>query len=337
MLIASYLEPAYVDRIRQIDGVRVMYDPALLPQPRYGSDHVGHPLRRSLEDEQRWREYLAEAEVLFDFDHTNLAVLTTLIPHVRWIQATSAGIGQLLIRTGLIAAPITFTTAKGIHAKPLADFAAMAILWFAKDGFRMIREQAARRWTRYCGRNVSGATVGIVGFGSIGREVAKVCRAMGMRVVATSRTLRAGASDSDADQIISVSNLTALLGVADYVVLAVPHTPQTERLLGGAELAAMRPGAVLINVARGAVVDEAALIAALRDGHLGGAALDVLSMEPPAADNPLWSMPNVLISPHSASTVESENNRLTDLFCENLVRYMRGEALLNVFDRKRLY
>jgi phosphoglycerate dehydrogenase-like enzyme len=134
-----------------------------------------------------------------------------------------------------------------------------------------------------------------------------------------------------------VSNLTALLGVADYVVLAVPHTPQTERLLGGAELAAMRPGAVLINVARGAVVDEAALIAGLRDGHLGGAALDVLSMEPPASDNPLWSMPNVLISPHSASTVTSENARLTDLFCENLSRYMRGEALLNVFDRERLY
>jgi phosphoglycerate dehydrogenase-like enzyme len=128
-----------------------------------------------------------------------------------------------------------------------------------------------------------------------------------------------------------------LLGVADYVVLAVPHTPQTERLLGGAELAAMKPGAVLINVARGAVVDEAALIAALRDGHLGGAALDVLSMEPPAADNPLWSMANVLICPHSASTVTSENARLTDLFCENLLRYMRGETLLNMFDRERLY
>jgi phosphoglycerate dehydrogenase-like enzyme len=214
---------------------------------------------------------------------------------------------------------------------------AMAILWFAKDGFRMIREQAARRWTRYCGRDVSGATVGIVGFGSIGREVAKVCQAMGMRVVATSRTLRADASGSDADQIIPPSNLTALLGVADYVVLAVPHTPQTERLLGGTELAAMRPGAVLINVARGGVVDEAALIASLREGHLGGAALDVLSTEPPAADNPLWSMPNVLISPHSASTVTSENARLTDLFCKNLTRYIRGEALLNVFDRERLY
>ena len=337
MLIASYLEPEYVDRIRQIDGVRVTYEPALLPRPRYGADHVGRPLQRAPEEEQRWRRHLAGAEVLFDFDHTNLAILNTLIPNVRWIQATSAGIGQLLIRTGLIAGPITFTTARGIHAKPLADFAAMAILWFAKDGFRMIREQAARRWTRYCGRDVEGATVGIVGFGSIGREVAKVCRAMGMRVVATSRTLRAGASDADADQVIPRSNLAALLGIADYVVLAVPHTPQTERLLGRAELAAMKPGAVLINVARGAVVDETALIAALREGHLGGAALDVLSTEPPAPDNPLWSMPNVLISPHSASTVTSENTRLTDLFCANLIRYLRGESLLNVFDRERLY
>ena len=201
----------------------------------------------------------------------------------------------------------------------------------------MTREQAARRWTRYCGSDVQGATVGIVGFGSIGREVAKVCRGMGMRIVATSRTLQTGAGDSAADQVIPLSNLAALLGVADYVVLAVPHTPQTERLLGQNELAAMKPQAVLINVARGAVVDETALIAALREGHLGGAALDVFSTEPPAADNPLWSMPNVLISPHSASTVTSENARLTDLFCENLSRYMRGEALLNVFDRERLY
>jgi glyoxylate/hydroxypyruvate reductase len=337
VLIASYLEPEYVDRIRQIDGVRVTFDPALLPQPRYGSDHVGSPLQRSPENEQRWRAYLAGAEVLYDFDHTNLAILNTLIPNVRWIQATSAGIGQLLMRTGLMAAPITFTTARGIHAKPLADFVAMAILWFAKDGFRMIHEQTARQWVRYCGRDVQGTTVGIVGFGSIGREVAKVCRAMGMHVVATSRTLQAGASDSDADQILPRSNLAALLAAADYVVLAVPHTPQTERLLGRAELAVMRPGAVLINVARGAVVDEAALIGALRDGRLGGAALDVLSTEPPADDNPLWTMPNVLISPHSASTVTSENTRLTDLFCENLIRYTRGEPLLNVFDRERLY
>jgi len=337
LLIASYLEPRYVDQIRRIDGVRVTCEPALLPQPRYPCDHVGHPLQRSPEDEQRWRGYLAAAEVLFDFDHTNLADLKTLIPNVRWIQATSTGIGQLLIRTGLADTSITFTTARGIHAKPLADFVAMAILWFAKDGFRMIRDQAAHQWIRYCGRDVRGATVGIVGFGSIGREVAKLCRGMGMQVIATKRTLAPGDRDADADRLVPLSHLSALLESADYVVLAVPHTPQTEGLLGRKELTAMKRGAILINVARGAIVDEPALITALRDGHLGGAALDVLATEPPAADNPLWGMPNVLLSPHSASTVVSENAKLTELFCENLRRYSRNEPLLNVFDRSRLY
>lgn len=337
LLIASYLEPEFVDRIRQVDGLRVTYEPALLPEPRYLSDHVGRPHQRSPEDEQRWRGYLARAEVLFDFDYGNLGVLKTLIPQVRWIQGTSTGIGQLLRRTGLIDTPIIFTTARGVHAKPLADFVLMAILWFAKDGFRMIREQAAHRWVRYCGRDVRGATVGIVGFGTIGREVARSCRALGMRVVATKRTPGSDEETRDADLFVPVRDLASLLGTADYVVLAVPQTPQTERFVGEKELAAMKCGAVLINIARGGVVDEDALIAALREGHLGGAALDVLSTEPPDEDNPLWSMANVLLSPHSASTVASENARLTELFCDNLVRYRRGEPLVNVFDRERLY
>ena len=337
MLIASYLEPEFVDRIRRVDGVRVTYEPGLLPRPRYLCDHVGHPLQRAAEDERRWRGYLAEAEVLFDFDHTNLPVLRTLLAQTRWIQATSTGIGQLLTRTGLVDSPITFTTARGIHAKPLADFVLMAILWFAKDGFRMLREQAAHGWVRYCGRDVRGATVGIVGFGSIGREVARVCRAVGMRVVVTKRTVDPSDHTAQADVVVALDALPSLLLPADYLVLAVPHTPQTHRLIGQKELNAMKRGAVLINVARGGVVDEDALIAALLDGRLSGAALDVLSTEPPAADSPLWSMPNVLLSPHSASTVASENVRLTDLFCDNLGRYLSGEPLLNVFDRERLY
>jgi len=337
VLLASYLEPEFVERIRRLDGVQVAYDAALLPKPRYLCDHVGRPLRRSPEDEQRWRGHLARAEVLFDFDYTNLQVLGTLVPEVRWIQGTSTGIGQLLRRTGLIDSPITFTTARGIHAPPLADFVVMAILWFAKDGFRMIREQAAHRWVRYCGRDVRGATVGIVGFGTIGREVARACRALGMRVIATKRTVQPDERPADADVLVPIADLGTLLGAADYVVLAVPQTAQTERLFRAPELAAVKRGAVLINVARGAVVDEAALIAALRDGHLGGAALDVLAMEPPPGDHPLWDMPNVLLSPHSASTVGSENARLTDLFCDNLRRYVTGEPLRNVFDRERLY
>lgn len=337
-------------------GVEVAFNPDLLPRPRYPCDHVGHPLRRGPEEERRWRELLAGAEVLFDFDYTNLQALRGLIPRVRWIQATSTGIGQLLLRTGLIDADIIFTTARGIHARPLADFVAMAILWFAKDGFRMIEGQRGRRWQRYCGRDVEGATVGIVGFGSIGRAVARVCRGLGMRVLATRRSAEVlpagspggghgspGAPDRnpgtapEVEAVVPPADLARLLGASDYVVLAVPHTPQTERLIDAAALAAMKPGAVLINVARGAVVEETALIDALRRGHLGGAALDVLAVEPPPPDHPLWAMPNVLISPHSASTVAAENERLTELFCENLRRYLEGAPLLNVFDRTRLY
>ena len=181
VLVASYLEPEYVGRIAAVEGVRVLFYPALLPQPRYLSDHVGAPLRRSEEDERRWREYLAQAEVMFDFDHTNVQSLRDLIPNVKWIQGTSTGIGTLLVRSGLIHSPITFTTARGIHAKPLADFVQMSMLWFAKGGFRMARDQAAHRWERYCGRDLAGTTVGVVGLGTIGREVAARCRAMGMR------------------------------------------------------------------------------------------------------------------------------------------------------------
>lgn len=337
VLIASYLEPELVERIRAVEGTEVIYKPDLLPRPRYVCDHVGHPLTRSEEGERRWRSHLGEAEVMFDFDHTNAADLRDLIPRVRWIQATSTGIGQLLIRTGLLDRPIVFTTARGIHAKPLADFTLMAILWFAKDGFRLIRDQAAHRWTRYCGRDIRAATVGIVGFGSIGREVARACRAAGMRVTATRRTASAGDTDPEADALFPPDGLHEMLGGADYVVLAMPHTLETERLIGRPEIAAVKPGAVLINAARGAVVDEEALIEALRAGALGGAALDVAAVEPLPADSPLWDLPNVLICPHSASTVETENALLVDLFCENLGRYVRGEPLRNVFDAGRLY
>jgi phosphoglycerate dehydrogenase-like enzyme len=338
VLVASYLEPEYVEQISRVPGIRVIYDPDLLPRPRYTSDHVGTPLRRTEEQERRWRECLAQAEVMFDFDRTNAKALRELIPNVRWIQATSTGIGDLLVRTGLIHTSILFTTARGIHAKPLADFAVMAMLWFAKEGFRMIRRQAAHRWERYCGREVRGATVGIVGLGTIGREVARLSRALGMTVIGTKRTAPAPATgEGDVDLVLPLADLPTLLRAADYLVLAVPRTPHTDRLIGKREFEALKPGAVLVNIARGAVVDEAALIEALRTGRLAGAALDVLAKEPPDDTNPLWDLPNVLISPHSASTVDTENARITALFCENLTRFLEGQPLLNVFDRDRLY
>lgn len=337
VLIASYFEPEYAEQIARIEGVRVIYEPALLPPPAYPCDHHFGSIRRSSEEEQRWRGYLHEAEVLFDLDYTNLDHLAALIPNVRWIQASSAGIGPMLVRTGLIDTAITFTTASGVHGVPLAEFVAMALLWFAKGGPQIIRDQADRRWRRTCARELRGSTVGIVGLGGVGREVARTCRALGLRVIATKRTAGGAPDEDGVDALVPIAQLRAMLNEVDALVLACPHTPETQGLIGRAELAAMKPDAMVINIARGAVVDEPALIEALQSGRLGGAALDVAAKEPLPPDSPLWGLPNVLISPHSASTVTIENARLTDLFCENLRRYLRGAPLRNVFDRTRLY
>ncbi len=338
VLIASYLEREHVARISRTSGARVIYDPDLLPRPRYIADHTGLPLDRPPAAERRWRGYLAEADVMFDFDYTHLHDLVQLAPRVRWIQATSAGIGQMLLRTGLIRTPIVFTTASGIHATPLAEFVLFALLAFAKDFPRLVRDQAAHRWVRYCGRELRGTSAGIIGLGQVGRAVARACHALGVRVIGTRRTATGPrAAIEGVDVLVRSGELSTMLREVDALVLACPLTPQTQGLIGDAELRSMKRGAILVNIARGAVVDEPALIAALRDGHLGGAALDVAATEPLPADSPLWDLPNVLISPHSASTADTENAKLTDLFCENLGRYVRGEALLNVFDRERLY
>ncbi len=215
VLIASYLEPEYVEQIARVDGIRVIYDPALLPPATYPCDHHLGSIQRSPEEEGRWRGYLRNAEVMFDFDYTNLDRFANLIPNVRWIQATSAGIGPLLVRTGLIRTSITFTTARGIHGVPLAEFVAMALLWFAKGGPGIVRDQAACRWQRTCARELRGSTVGIIGLGGVGREVARTCRALGLRVIATKRTV-AGTRDDAVD--------------ADPISASVPHRSQMCRV-----------------------------------------------------------------------------------------------------------
>jgi glyoxylate/hydroxypyruvate reductase A len=335
VLIASYLEPEHVERIRAaVPNVEVVYEPSLLPPPRYPADHY-NTLERAPADERRWRDLLARADVLFDFDHAHLADLPAVAPRVRWVQATSAGIGQLLHRTGLDRTDVVFTTASGVHAVPLAEFAALAMLYFTKRVPLMLSQQREHRWERFAGGELRGRTVAIVGLGKIGLEVARISRALGLRVIGTRRSSGDGHTEVDAQR--PIAELRELLKEADYVVLAVPHTSETEGLIGAAELAAMRPGAVLINVARGKVVDEAALVAALGSGHLGGAALDVFAQEPLPPDSALWDMENVVVSPHSASTADSENAKLTELFCGNLRRFVGGRPLVNVFDRERGY
>jgi glyoxylate/hydroxypyruvate reductase len=340
VLFASFLEPEQVARVQAVsDRLRVVYAPELLPPPRYPADHTS-VVERTPADEARWRSLLAEAEVLFDFDHTNRQELPELAPKVRWVQATSAGIGQLVRRMGYAERmPNTvFTTASGVHAQPLAEFCAMALLAFSRNLWQMQRLQADRRWERFAATDLSGRTLTVLGVGRVGAAVARLAGALGMRVLGVKR--RPQGIDPAAlgcDELYGPGELARILPRSEFLAIVTPHTDATERLIGAAELAALPRGAVVINIGRGEVVDEAALVAALRSGHLGGAALDVFASEPLPAESPLWALPNVLVSPHSASTSDRENARLTDLFCDNLRRYLEGAPLRNVLDLEALY
>jgi phosphoglycerate dehydrogenase-like enzyme len=337
LLIASYLEEEYVERIRQVDArLRVVYEPELLRPPRYPADHVGAALPRSAQQEQRWRDLLAAAEILFDFDHTHREDLPDVAPNVRWVQATSAGIGQFVKRMGYdVRMPSTiFTTASGVHSAPLAEFCLMSILNHYRGLAHLQACQREHHWERFATTDLQDKIVGIIGLGKIGGEVARLCAAFGMRVVGVKNT---PSPVLHVDRIFAPHDLHSMLPLADVVVMIVPHTPHSEKMVGAAEFAVVKDGAFFINIGRGSTVDEAALIAALQGGKLGGAALDVFEEEPLPASSPLWDMPNVLICPHSASTSDRENERITELFCDNLRRYLAGVPLHNVLDVERLY
>ncbi len=341
VLIASYLEPEHIERIRHVDPrINVIYEPDLLRPPRYAADHIGEARARTPAQEDRWRQLLREANVLFDFDQTHRDDLPELAPNVTWIQATSAGIGQFVEqqRYAVRMPGTVFTTASGVHAVPLAEFCIMTLLMFNKGASRMARDQQRRHWERYAGTDLRGRTLGIIGVGKIGAEVARLSRAFGMTVLGTKRNPSSvDPASLHLDRLYPLNDLHSLLQASEYLVMIAPHTPETERMISSTELALLPRGAFLINIGRGATIDEAALIAALRSGHLGGAALDVFAEEPLPTDSSLWNMPNVLISPHSASTSDRENERLTDLFCENLRRYLAERPLLNVLNTERLY
>jgi len=341
VLISSFIEEEHISRIAEIDPrIRVIYEPDLLRPPRYAADHKGEPRERTPAEEARWREHLAEADILFDFDQTHLEDLPDLAPKVRWIQSTSSGIGQFVAKMGYgVRMPNTvFTKASGVHGQPLAEFCLMVMLMFRKGLLRAIRDQSRKHWERYAGTDLEGRGVVIVGLGGVGQEVARVCQALGMRIIGVD--LPDFPIDSlpfPLDEFFPVGELRKALPQAEHLVLIVPHTPETEGLIGAEELALMPQGSILVNIGRGPLVDEAALVDALNSGHIGGAGLDVFQEEPLPEESPFWEMPNVLVSPHSGSTSDQENRRITDLFCENLRRFLADEPMINLLQLDRLY
>jgi phosphoglycerate dehydrogenase-like enzyme len=340
VLITFIIEPDLIRKIEEVNPlVEVLYEPNLLGSPRYPCDQHGTSIQHNSTQKKRWSDLLSQTEVLFGYVlHTNIKELQKTAPRLKWVQSPSAGVGRWVTRTGFSDLEIPLTTASGIHATPLAEFSMMAMLWFVKDAPRMISEKERRHWERYAGTTLKGKTVAVISLGSIGQEVARLAKSFGMQVIGTKRSLVGiDPASLNAEHLYPRTDLKPMLAQADFVVTCIPHTHETEGLIGEEEFAAMKPGAVLINVARGSILDEAALIRALNSKHLSGAALDVQAKEPLPPDSPLWGMSQVLLSPHSGSNVDSENVELVKLFCDNLHRYLDGKPLRNVLDKNKLY
>ena len=337
IVIGSFLEEEQVRRIAAAPAAgRVIYEPGLLPVPRFRCDHTGRPRDLSPADLARWRALAAEAEVYFDFDWLDPAQMPGRSPKLRWIQATSAGIGGFMKRTGLDDASLEVTTAAGIHAVPLAEFALTGALYLVKGLPELRRWQQAQHWEGYTTRQLAGLRALVVGLGGIGRQVAASFAGLGVDVWGLGRE-GAAYDVAGLSRVIDRTGLDEALPQTDIIVLACPLTDQTQGLIGARQLGLLPPGAILINVARGPVVDQAALTRALRDGQLGGACLDVFAQEPLPPGDPLWELDNVIVSPHSASTVATENATLTSLFLDNLARLAAGEPLRNRYDPQRGY
>lgn len=337
VVIGSYLEPELVERIASSgDDLVVHYRPDLLPVPRYACDHSAPPRPLSFEQEAEWRSIAARADVFFDFDWFEPATMAERCPKLKWIQGTSAGIGGVMQRTGLDRTTIVVTTAAGIHAVPLAEFALVGVLYFVKGMPMLNARKGEHHWERYTTRQMRGMSALVVGLGGIGREVARVFAEMGVHVIGLGRTGRSY-NVSGVERVIERAELDAVLESTEILILTAPLTKETEGMITAHELGLMPKGAILVNIARGALIDEDAMIRALKSGALGGACLDVFSEEPLEATNPLWDLDNVIVSPHSASTVRTENENLVDLFLENLGRWRRGEPMRNLYDASAGY
>src|SRR5688572_11671617 len=342
VMLTSPLEPEHVERIAGAfsDRIEVIFRPDLMPAPRYVADHGDPSWRRNPAQEREWHGLLGQAEVLLDFPQNEPRPLLELAPKLRWVQTTSAGVGPLVHRLGLQDSHLIVTTASGIHAQPLAEFVFAALLFHSKKIGQLQRDQKIKAWNRFSGNELAGQTMAIIGPGRIGREIARIARAFRMRVVALARDADpARAQALGVDQVYGRAELLTMLGEADCLVICAPQTPETVDLLGPAEMAALKPGVVFVNIGRGTIVDDAALERGLRSGQIAFAALDVFREEPLPANSPFWELPNVLINPHSASTVDAENAKITDIFIRNLGHYLAGEhdLMAPLLDKKRMY
>jgi len=255
---------------------------------------------------------------------------------LRWVHSLSDGVEKILFPE-LVSSPAILTNARGVFKRSLAEFVIGAVLHFAKDFRRLIRNQAAGIWQQYEMDEVYGKVMGIVGYGETGQACAERARPLGMTVLALRRRPELSKENLLLEAVFGPSGLHELLERSDYLVLAAPATPQTAKLIGKAEFQVMKPSSVVINVGRGWLIDEAALIHALECGRLRGAALDVFETTPLPPGHPFYRLENVLLSPHCADHTPGFYELDMEFFIQNLQRFLRGEPLRNVVDKEAGY
>jgi phosphoglycerate dehydrogenase-like enzyme len=322
-------------------GAELVIDHAVLGPPPSAVRGPQAPFHRGPAAQARYEELLLSADIVLGLPDGGPEALARLVrssERLRWLHTFAAGGGAQIRRARLAPqdlARITFTTSAGVHARPLAEFCLFGLLAGAKDLPRLQSLATERTWaTQWEMRQLHQQTILVLGLGGIGRETARLVGALGARVIGVKRRPRPVAH---VDEVHGIEDLPALVGRADGIVIALPSTPFTDGLYSRELIAATKPGAVLVNVGRGTVVDEQAMIEALASGHLHSAFLDVTAIEPLPPESPLWSMPQVVVSPHIAADDAGEDDRIAMLFTRNLQRWLAGEAMDNVVDVVHFY
>ena len=342
LVIATPTDTENVELLARLEPrLDVVFEPELLGPTGIGPGGLGVRFTPTPEQQAAFEQLIDTAEALFGVpQHSGKALARTIRanPALRWVHTIPAGGGQQVKAARLTPeelARVVFTTSAGVHAEALAEFAVFGVLAGAKQFGRLRADQAAHRWGEHRALGqVRGSTVLVVGLGSIGRATAAKLAALGARVVGIHR--RAVEAPGVGD-IRPVAELAAAAADADAIVMALPGTDETVGMLSAEVLAAVRPGITVVNVGRGTTIDEAALVAGLRDGRVGAAVLDVAAVEPLAAESALWDLPGVLISPHTAAVSGGEERAIVELAADNARRLLDGEPLRNVVDTVEFY
>ncbi|MBI3978525.1 MAG: D-2-hydroxyacid dehydrogenase [Chloroflexi bacterium] len=287
-------------------------------------------------DPEEMRAVAGRAEVVYYIVNSVVPPRPLLegTPDLRWVHTSSQGVDYYLFPR-IMETDVILSRSAGVQCEAIGEHTMGLVLALAKNFPRYFRDQLARRWQRIPAEMIAGKALVLVGLGGLGSEIALRARALGMRVVAVDIRPPAELRPELADLLLPGEELHRALGMADYLVMAVPLTSRTRGMIGERELRLMKPTARVISVCRGPVVQEAALVAALREGRLAGAGLDVTEVEPLPAESPLWEMENVIITPHCSGQIPGIIDKGTAIFTENLRRYVDGEPLLHVVDKAR--